>query len=218
MLLQNTLKNCLPFPEKTIFAAFNPKTTMRIDINQKKMAIGDKFSVVHNQQTTLKAASKIFRILSEIEVFRADNEKKLASIKKKFAFFKARYHVEIENQAPILFNTESYWKNHFRCINGTDTYDIYGHRGRKFSIFKNDQQVAWFTKEAVTFFEGDNYMMMANDDADQFLMVCFVLIVDNYRSKKRNNNAINIDLGNVFQARPFDKNWLPQEETATLPV
>jgi len=183
---------------------------MRIDINQKKIAFGNKFTIIKNNQTIFKAASKLFRILSVTQLFETNNERPLGVIRRKLAIFNAKYDIEIANQATYQFRTISWWKNHHRCKNGHEVYDVYGHRGRRYSIFKNGKQVAYFKKEAVTFFEGDNYMLIADDSADQTILSCIALTVDNYRSNNKNDSMINFDLGHLFQARKFDQNWTPK--------
>jgi len=183
---------------------------MRIDINQKKIAFGNKFTIVRNGETILRAASKLFRILSVTELFQLNSELPWGTIRRRLAFFNAKYDIEIMNQPTFHFNTISWWKNHHQCKAGNNTYDVYGHRGRKYSIFKNGEQIAYFNKEAVTFFEGDNYMLQTNDDADHFLLVCIVLTIDNYRSNNKNDSAINIDIGHIFQAKKFDQSWQPK--------
>jgi len=183
---------------------------MRIDINQKKIAFGNKFTIVKNGKTILRAASKLFRILSVTEIFQPYSDLPLVSIRRKLAFVKAKYDIEIMNQPIYYFRTVSYWKNHHQCKAGSTVYDVYGHRGRKYSIYKNDEQVAYFEKEAVTFFEGDNYKLIAEEDANHILLVSIVLTVDNYRSNNKNDSAINIDLGHIFQASKFNHEWTPQ--------
>ena len=184
---------------------------MRIDINQKKIAFGNKFNIVKDGQTILKAASRLFRILSVTELFQPNSDLPLGTIRRRFAIFKAKYDIEMANQPTYQFRTISWWKNHHQCKSGSNVYDVYGHRGRRYSIFKNGTQVAYFKKEAVTFFEGDNYMLLASDNADHFLLTCIVLTVDNYRSNNKNNDAVNIDIGHIFQARKFDDSWTPAQ-------
>ncbi len=184
---------------------------MQIDINQKKIALGSKYEIVRNGKTIYKAASKLFRFLSEINLFRPEDDHVLLSIHRLFSFFTAKYSLEMDNGSEALFYTVKYWKNHYRCEYRGKGYDIYGHRKRKFSIFKNDNQIARFEKEAVSYFEGDNYKLTADDDVEVILLLGFVLVIDNYRNRSRNRGIINYDFGSVFEARPFDENWIPAE-------
>jgi hypothetical protein len=61
---------------------------MRIDINQQKIALGDKFEIVQHDETVLRAESKLFRFLSEIILFRPVEKYNIAIIKEKFRLSK----------------------------------------------------------------------------------------------------------------------------------
>jgi hypothetical protein len=111
----------------------------------------------------------------------------------------------------LEFRTVSVWKCEYECQVGQDCYHIYGHRGRKYSIYKNDKQIAWWNKNAVSWFAGDNYKIISDADADIDLLISFCLIIDNFSSDSGKGNTINIDLGNIgFQARKFDPAWQPK--------
>jgi hypothetical protein len=51
-------------------------------------------------------------------------------------------------------------------------YEIFGHKGRKYSILKN-KQVAYWNKNCVTWFDGDNYRIVADNDCDFELIISF---------------------------------------------
>lgn len=187
-------------------------TPMRIDIHQKKIALTAKYEIVKERITILRASAKLFRLFSEIHIFRPDDEHTITVINRIFSFFTAKYSLEMSNGSEALFYTVSFWKNHFRCEYRGKTYDVYGHRGRKFSIFKSGKQTAYFEKEAVSYFAGDNYKLLADDDADTTLLISFVLIIDNYRRRAHDRGIVNFDIGNIFQARKFDESWKPVEK------
>ena len=189
---------------------------MRIDIHQKKISLTSNYEIVKNGKALFRATAKLFRIFSEIRLFREVDENSHAVIKRLFSFFTAKYRLEMVNGSEALFYTVSFWKNHYRCEYRGKRYDVFGHRGRKFSIFKNDKQIAYFVKEAVSYFAGDNYKLIADDGEDIVLLVSFVLIVDNYRSRGGNRGAVNFDIGNIFQARPFDESWKPVENKSKI--
>ncbi len=180
---------------------------MRIDIHQKKIAFTAKYEIVKEGKTLFRASAKLFRLFSEIRLLREGDEHVLVVIKRLISFFTAKYMLQMSSGSEALFHTVSFWKNHFRCEYRGKTYDIYGHRGRKFSIFKNNKQIAYFVKEAVSYFAGDNYKLIAEDDEDVALLVSFVLIIDSYRSRGRERGPVNFDIGNIFQERPFDESW-----------
>ena len=80
-----------------------------------------------------------------------------------------------------------------------------------YSIFKNDTQVAWWDKKAVTWFAGDNYKIIADKDGDIDLIISFCLIVDNFSSDDHDGNMVTYDFGNIgFQQKRYDNNWQPK--------
>lgn len=90
------------------------------------------------------------------------------------------------------------------------TFDIYGHRGRKYSVYKNDKQVAWWNKQSVTWFEGDNYKIIADYNSDYELIMAFCLIIDNHSRNDNNVRTVTIDFGHIGpQVKKFDPTWQP---------
>ena len=184
---------------------------MEIDINQKKISFGDKYQIFTDGQQTHYAARKLFNLLPVVNLFENKYEVPRMTIKRRFSWFKAAYDIIQWDSNIMEFRTVSYWKQHYNCLVGMDSYDIYGHRGRKYSIYKNDVQVAWWDKEAVTWFAGDNYKIIADKDCNVNLLVSFCLIIDNFKSDNHDGNTVNVDLGNIgFQTKKFDVNWNPK--------
>ena len=185
---------------------------MEININQKKISIGDKYQIFIDGTETNRAAAKIFKLFAEINLFDINSDFPLITIKRKFSFFKAKFDISKKEDIPYQFVTKSIWKGHFQCVCGADLYDIYSHRSRKHSIYKNDRQVAWWDQKAVTWFAGDNYTMIADKDCDKLLLISFCLAVDNYSNNDKKKGAINFNPGRLLapQARAFDPNWMPK--------
>jgi uncharacterized protein YxjI len=182
---------------------------MEIDINQKKIALGDKYTVFVDRQQAYTAATETFRLLAVLHLYNHAGACRVTINKRTFGF-KATYDITFFDNTIAAFRTRSFWKNHHECRYGADTFDIYGHRGRKYSVFKNSMQVAWWDKKAVTWFEGDNYKITADRDSNPELLIAFCLIIDNYRSKNNGNNTMTIDLGSIVQAKKFDPAWQPK--------
>jgi len=184
---------------------------MRIDINQKKIAIGDKYAVFIDGQHAYKASNELFRLLSVINLFKDAETTARLTISKQWFFFKPKYTISLQNQGVVEFRADSWWEMHYRCHCSPDMYDIYGHRGRKFSVYRNNRQVAWWEKNAVSWFEGDNYVITADNDCHVELIIAFCLIIDNHKSKRHGDNAVSYDIGNIGgQVKPFDPYWQPK--------
>jgi uncharacterized protein YxjI len=184
---------------------------MIININQKKISVGDKYQIFIDREPTHRAASKIFRWFPEIDLYENVSEQPVLTINRKFSFFLAKFNITLPDGSTMAFRTESFWKGHYRCDNGGDSYDIYRHNGRKCSVYCNNRQIAWWDKKAVTWFNGDNYTIVADRHCNRNLVIAFCLILDNY-SSEGNKNTVNIDVGRIGpQAKRFDKDWTPVE-------
>jgi uncharacterized protein YxjI len=183
---------------------------MEININQKKISIGDKYKIFIDGQQSYSASTKLFRLLDEIELFEEGINRPKYTLYKNWAWFNTSYNLKSFDNNGFEFRTKSFWKNHYECRVGPDLYEIFGHRGRKYSVFKNNKQIAWWSKSIVTWFEGDNYTIIADQNCDYELIISFCLIIDNAFSNSKNDNAVTIDLGTVLlQARKFDTTWQP---------
>lgn len=183
---------------------------MEININQKKISFGDKYKIFVNNHQTHFASAKLFRFLSEIELFEEGSSRPKFTLYKRWSWFNTSYDLKSHDNNVFEFRTKNYWRNHYYCQVGPDLYEIFGHRGRKYSVYKNDKQIAWWSKSIVSWFDGDNYQIIADDNSDYELLISFCLLIDNEFSKSNGNNAITIDFGsNLLQAKKFDKTWQP---------
>uniref|UniRef100_UPI004049FC36 hypothetical protein n=1 Tax=Flavobacterium sp. TaxID=239 RepID=UPI004049FC36 len=180
---------------------------MIIDINQKKISIGDKYKIFINERQTYAASRRLFKLLSEIDLFQNNVRNAKITLKKCWSFFNTKYDIIRNGTDKYEYRTVNYWKVHHKCEVGEDLYEIFGHRGRKFSIYKNDIQIAWWDKDLVSWFDGDNYKIIADVDADYELIISFCLINDNKSENDNNGNAITFNFGNLLEARKFNKNW-----------
>src|SRR6185503_3817329 len=181
---------------------------MEIDINQKKISIGDKYRIHMDGQQTHTASTKLFRWLAEINLYPTDSDQPRYTMKKKWSWIRISFDLTRWDYNVFEFRTKSVWKRHYYCQAGSDLYDIYGHRGRKFSIYKNGNQIAWWDQKRVTWFDGDNYKLTADRDADHELLISFCLVIDNAISHSNNGNALNINIGHIGpQTVKFDPAW-----------
>jgi uncharacterized protein YxjI len=193
------------------FVKINQDSSMEIDINQAKISIGDKYKVFIDGQQTHAASRQLFSFLPVVHLYAFGDEQPRMTIAKKLSLLKAKYDITRWDNDRIEFRTISFWKPQYQCQVGADTYMIYGHTGRKYSIFKNDVQIAWWDKAAVSWFAGDNYKIIADKDVDVDLVISLCLVIDNFSSDSHDGNLFTINLGNIgFQVRKFDPTWQPK--------
>jgi uncharacterized protein YxjI len=184
---------------------------MIIDINQKKIAFGDKYRIHINAEQAYFASTELISFMPRLHLFSHQSNRARLSMEKKWSWFNTRYEITLWDGNKIEFTTASLWKSHYQCRFGNDLYDIYGHRGRKYSVYKNNLQVAWWDKEMVSWFEGDNYRIIADEDSNYELIMGFCLMLDNRYSDNDNGTTVTIDFGSIGpEAKKFDEKWRPK--------
>lgn len=184
---------------------------MTIDINQKKESIGDQYKIFINEKEAYFASRKLFTLLAEINLFENNVQDSKLTLKKRWSWFQTSYDIYKNDSTIFEYRTISVWKNHHKCQIGENLYEIFGHKGRKYSIFKNNIQIAFWDKNSVVWFDGDNYKIIADNDCDYELIISFCLINDNKSENNNDSNALTLDFGNIGpEARKFDKSWVPK--------
>lgn len=64
------------------------------------------------------------------------------------------------------------------CEREGDLYRLYMHKGRRFSVFHGEEQIAAFTKNKIVIGKGNEYDIRMNADADRVIVVCLVLALN----------------------------------------
>lgn len=185
---------------------------MIININQHKISVGSKYDIFINRVKKYYGEQKIFKLFAEIHLFMEESKEKAFIVKKKMFLIYPTYVLTDNQGKEAVLEMKSYWKTHYQCTYNHKVYDIYAHRRRKCSVFENGKQIAWWDKEAVSWFAGDNYTITANDNANAEVLISCCLAYDNYTNKSKDKGMFNVDIGNmIFQKQAFDKNWEPNK-------
>ncbi|MCX6313079.1 MAG: hypothetical protein NT084_15780 [Bacteroidetes bacterium] len=176
-----------------------------IDVNQKKISIGDKYVISINGQPVYKAKSSIWKLFPKIDLMRLQGDQVFLTMEQGWGFLKPNVVFNVGG-SQFKLETISWWKRRFLLVVGSDRFEIIGHRGRKVSIFQNDRQIAWFDNAAVTFFNGDNYHCTANSTASSEWLIAFILFWDAHYNREQ-KSAINFKFGSMVQSQAFDTTW-----------
>lgn len=180
---------------------------MELNINQEKFALGNKYKLYLGSELKYSASTKLFKFLPEIDVVEVSSQNHVLNIKRKWEWFKYTFEITNSKNQVFEFTTQSLWKRHYQCIVGANKYDIYGHKGRKFSIYKNDIMIGYWELARVTWFEGDNYNIVVDNNTDIELISAFCLCVDSINSKSK-QGAFSLNIGWFGpQVREFDSTW-----------
>jgi len=185
---------------------------MEIIISQREIPISKKYIISVDGHDTYSAIQSHSLFRQEIFLYKTDeSERPRIKITNKQAWFKATYDIVRWDNNTIQFRTKSVWRLSYYCSYGHDTYFIIGHRGRRFSIFRNKKQVAWWEKNILPWVGSYKFIIYADRDSDIDLVISFCLIIDNYFDKDTENNTLHYDLGNIgCEERPFDLLWRPK--------
>jgi hypothetical protein len=184
---------------------------MQIKIKQKKIRIGYRYEIYMERKETHFTSTETFRGLSEIELFKNGSDGPRYVIRENRALFKTSYDLTRWDNSILEFRTKSAWKGHYFCSDGQDYYEIFSHRGWKCSVFRNDNQIAYWDGNTDPLVSGDKYIIFADSDADFELLMAFCLVLDNRQSTGSDGAGVAIDFGNIGkEARKFDENWQPK--------
>lgn len=178
-----------------------------IQISQKKISVGDKYTISVNGLQVLKGARSIWKIRPVISVLPVQGGDPIYQVEQRVSFLRPQY-IFIFGANRYELTTISWWKRHFQIHMGKDVFDIYGHKGRKVSVFLNNKQVAWFSSAAVTFFSGDEYNIHADSQVSVDWLIAIALFWDSWYNRG-DKGAINIKFGSIIEKQKFDKNWIP---------
>ena len=183
---------------------------MKIELIPKSFSFQNKYDVHVNGSLKYHTIKKFFTWQAEINVFNINSETPVCTLKRKWKWDDVYYHIII-NSVVYEFVTISIWYSHYACQVNNDKYDIYAHKGRKYSIFKNDNQIASWDKSVIIFADQSDYKLIADDDCDSELLICFCLIIDNSLNTSMSDNMLVFDFGNVgFGCKKYDVEWKPK--------
>jgi hypothetical protein len=185
---------------------------MEIRIEQHAISFGSTYDIYIDDHFELSARRQVYSFLfDEIKLKKLYVDEPILRIKKN-SFFLAEYFIITANQNKYLFDTKNLIRSHFICKIEDNQYDIYGHRGNKFSVFLGGSQIAWWNKNLIPLMKEDKYKIIANHDVDITFIIAFCLIIDNYKYEHK-TNSFNATIGSLgLFDKEFDESWEPTIE------
>src|SRR5436190_1505746 len=135
---------------------------MIITIKQHKASIGDGYDIYTNEKRTLSAYTEILTMDTIINLSEYGSDRAILSVEKMFSLFGPVYIIK-RNGNEYMFDSVSWFKGHYKCVVGDTTYNIYGHFDNKYSVYKDEDQIAYWEGQSITFMEGDKYQLYADN-------------------------------------------------------
>lgn len=199
---------------------------MEIAINQNNSGLLEMRNNISTEGKPTHYSSRSM-LSQSIKIFDPSQSRLKVKIVRNFPWFLPDFTVTREDNSSLRFKAKSLLKMHFVCQSGQDTYEIFGHKGWKYSVFKNNVQVAWFEKGGSTSWSpNNNFRIISDSDADTDLIITFCLIIEwqfninrqDDMGRWENLNGFGDgkefkvkDTGNIGPvARQFDQNWQPK--------
>jgi hypothetical protein len=184
---------------------------MEIKIEQQKISIGrDKYQVFVDGEKCYYATTPFLNIKDlKATLYSSQERQPLISCEDGSLFKKEDPSFFIfRGNEKYGFGTVDFNSRHYGCEVGNDWYDIFAHTGLKCSIYKNDEQIGWWTQNRFKFFKGDKFTITCNSNADIELLIMFCLIFD--LGDTSDGGLLNFNTSNIaINGKKFNENWQP---------
>jgi uncharacterized protein YxjI len=189
---------------------------MKIEVVQKTGLFGELYNIAVNGKKSFNVKGNTFPFITSFELYNSSNRllisifKCFFSIKPKYKFFFNDESLGVQKE-PFIFRNTNYFKNSYLCEYKGSKYEVFIHKGLKYSVFKNEIQVASFVSDRVNFLDEDGFLMECNNDSPKELFSTFIIILDSIYGKNLISfgGFLRYKTGALFEVKPFDDNWNP---------
>jgi len=181
---------------------------MEIAVDKKKFTFTDSYVISNGDKVIYTASQEALSLMPAINLFRDVKERPIMIIRKNLTMYEYSYDITRWDNNVVEFRPG---EGGHVCYSEGDKYNLFMNKGRKYSIYKNDIQVAWWDKNKTSYFGANHYLITTDADAQIELIISFCLIVDNFSKDKGGGGIIATDFGHFGdESRPFDPNWKPK--------
>lgn len=182
---------------------------MDITIKEHKFSFTAEYDIAAGGM--FYSARKAFFSFNDHLEIKNNTDHVVATVQGTFSPLHAKHDFTFADGRTYHFECRELWKHVFVCLGQGESYTLYEHKGLRCSIFRDDRQIAAFTKNRVVFASGNEYDVRADSDADALLIACMVLSISMTEDGDDGQNTVIIDIGNIGpEARPFDEAWQPR--------
>jgi hypothetical protein len=188
---------------------FAGSKSMDVTIHERLLSFSAEYDI-NAPGLEMYARKAIFSLTGKIELSRV-NGPLVATLEGQFSPIRHRWNFHFDDGRNYSYSCEKVWKGTYVCEGGaSESYHLYQHHELLFSIFRNDSQIAAFTKNRVVIGSGNRYDIRMNGDADVSVVVSMILALNTSDGDDKNQNTVTFDLGNVGpEDRKFDESWEP---------
>jgi uncharacterized protein YxjI len=181
---------------------------MDVTIKEHSVSFASEYDV-STPNGNYYARKKVFALTGHIEVH-SEGGALVAQIEGEFSPLRGRHEFIFHDGRRYQFSCEKLWTQAYKCEGSGEAYWLYQHKGLKFSLFKDDRQIAAIEKNRVVFGSGNQYQIQVDADADILVVVCMVITI-NTLEYDDDQDTVTIDFGSIGpEERPYDPAWQPR--------
>lgn len=181
---------------------------MDVSIQERKISFTSEYDI-STPQGEFYARKTFFSLTDNLELSNAGGQS-VAKIEGEISPLRHKHEFFLTDGRQYQFGREKIWTGVYTCEGNGEIYRLYEHRGLNYSIFKDERQIAAFTKNRVVLGKGNEFDLRLDNDADMVLILCMVLTI-NSSEKDDDDSSVTIDLGRLLpEDRPFDEAWEPR--------
>ena len=180
---------------------------MDVTIKERSISLISEYDII-TPAGEYYARKEFFSFTDNLELTTASGNL-VAKIEGEISPLRHKHDFHLTDGREYKFGCEKLWTRVYSCTGNGETYKLYEHRSRNYSIFKDDRQIAAFSKNLVVFGKGNQYDVRLDHDADLILILCMVLTINSSENDDE-DSTVTVDLGNLTQDHPFDESWEPR--------
>lgn len=157
------------------------------------------------------SARKAFFSFNDHLEITSDTGQVAATVQGSFSPIRSKHDFTFGDGRMYHFECAQLWKRVFTCTGQGESYTLYEHKGLRCSVFRDERQIAAFTKNRIVYGKGNQYAVLMDSDADPLLVACMVLSISMAEDNSEDQNTVTFNVGNLGpEARPFDASWQPR--------
>ena len=182
---------------------------MNVTIQEQAVSLSANYEISAPNQE-LRAHKAMFSLTARIGLTRADGTE-VATLDGQLSPVRHRWEFHFTDGRTYAYHCEKVWKGTYVCSgSGGESYRLYQHHGLRFSIFRDESQIAAFTKNRLVVGDGNRYDIRMNGDADVALLTSMILALNTSDGDDNNRSSVTVNFGNIGpEDRKFDESWEP---------
>jgi hypothetical protein len=181
---------------------------MDVTIQERKFTFHSEYEI-SGAGPVLRARKEFLSFPPRIQVKFEGGE--AVTLQGRFSLIRCKYDFHFPDGRDYAFQCEKLVKGVYACKREEEIYRLYHHKRRRYSIFRNGEQIAAVQRSRYTSNRGNRFDVRMNRDADVAIVASMVLAM-NASDRSEGDDAENVtaELGTYRrEERAFDTTWQP---------